>query len=62
MFVPKMDKSEKGKMDLLKVYGTEDLETMPRHAWGMKEPDDIRSNGESRITGQSGEDERFAFD
>lgn len=57
-----MDKSEKGKMDLLKVYGTEDLETMPRHAWGMKEPDDIRSNGESRINGQSGEDERSTFD
>lgn len=57
-----MDKSEKGKMDLLKVYGTEDLETMPRHAWGMKEPDDMRTNGESRINGQSGYDERFAFD
>ncbi|KAI0048487.1 nagb/rpia/CoA transferase-like protein [Auriscalpium vulgare] len=38
LFVPKIDVSTAGRMDLLRVYGEEDLASMPSGVWGIKEP------------------------
>ncbi|GLB42341.1 putative nagb rpia CoA transferase-like protein [Lyophyllum shimeji] len=38
LYIPKILTKE-GRMDFLKVYGTEDLKTLPSGVWGIKEPD-----------------------
>jgi len=37
LFVPKI-KSKEGHMDFLKIYGQDDLESLPSGVWGIKEP------------------------
>ena len=38
LFVPKVDPTLSGGMDLLKIYDDEDLRSLPSGVWGIKEP------------------------
>ena len=38
LYIPKIDVSTPGRMDLLKIYGESDLADLPRGLWGIKEP------------------------
>ncbi|KAL4254597.1 5-formyltetrahydrofolate cyclo-ligase [Abortiporus biennis] len=38
LYVPKIDVTVDGKMDFLKIYGAEDLRSLPSGTWGIKEP------------------------
>ncbi|TFY77692.1 hypothetical protein EWM64_g6319 [Hericium alpestre] len=38
LFVPKIDASKAGHMDLLRIYDEEDLQSLPAGTWGIKEP------------------------
>jgi hypothetical protein len=37
-------------MDMMKIYGNDDLAGLPSGAWGIREPDD-RWNGHKRLSG-----------
>ncbi|CAL1699705.1 unnamed protein product [Somion occarium] len=38
LFVPKIDVTADGRMDFLKVYNEDDLNSLPSGKWGIKEP------------------------
>ncbi|KAF9269693.1 5-formyltetrahydrofolate cyclo-ligase [Marasmius fiardii PR-910] len=38
LFVPKIDKTTPGRMDFVRVYNNEDLNSLPAGLWGIKEP------------------------
>ncbi|KAG7095361.1 hypothetical protein E1B28_006120 [Marasmius oreades] len=38
LFVPKIDKKTPGRMDLVRVYSNDDLNSLPSGLWGIKEP------------------------
>ncbi|KAI0067355.1 5-formyltetrahydrofolate cyclo-ligase [Artomyces pyxidatus] len=38
LFVPKVDVAKPGHMDFLKIYGEDDLQTLPGGVWGIREP------------------------
>jgi 5-formyltetrahydrofolate cyclo-ligase len=40
LFVPRIDQSADKHMDFLKIYGEDDLRTLPSGVWGIKEPSD----------------------
>ncbi|KAL5481002.1 hypothetical protein ACEPAI_9943 [Sanghuangporus weigelae] len=39
LYVPKITSSKERRMDFLRLYDLEDLESLPSGAWGIKEPD-----------------------
>ncbi|KAL4249851.1 5-formyltetrahydrofolate cyclo-ligase [Pleurotus pulmonarius] len=47
LFVPKIDKLTAGRMDILRVYDSDDLNSLPPGTWGIREPD-VSRNGELR--------------
>jgi len=38
MFVPKVDPTLQGGMDVFRIYNDEDLRSLPSGVWGIKEP------------------------
>ncbi|TDL25145.1 5-formyltetrahydrofolate cyclo-ligase, partial [Rickenella mellea] len=38
LYVPKISKGRDATMDFLKIYGLEDLDSLPSGVWGIKEP------------------------
>lgn len=50
LYVPKIDVSQPGKMDFFKVYGNDDLKSLPRGAWDIREPD-REWQGQPRLNG-----------
>lgn len=50
LFVPKIDKLTPGRMDILRVYDSDDLNSLPPGTWGIREPD-VSRNGELRQSG-----------
>ncbi|KAJ6487740.1 hypothetical protein C8R45DRAFT_994175 [Mycena sanguinolenta] len=49
LFVPKIDATTQGRMELLQIYSEDDLTSLPSGVWGIKEPD--RSlNGQLRAS------------
>lgn len=38
LFVPKVDATLPGGMDMLRIYDDEDLRSLPSKLWGIKEP------------------------
>jgi len=48
LFVPRVLRSDPGRMQLLKVYGHEDLLTLDTGLWGIREPNPQR-NGQDRV-------------
>ena len=54
LFVPRIDPDVEGKMDFVKVYGEEDLQSFPEGLWGIKEPTShwdgrVRPSGECHL-------------
>ena len=39
LYVPKIDRTQNGTMDFLRVYSEDDLQTFPPGLWGIKEPE-----------------------
>ncbi|KII87851.1 hypothetical protein PLICRDRAFT_42365 [Plicaturopsis crispa FD-325 SS-3] len=39
VFIPRIDQTTEGRMEFLKLYGEEDLHTLPSGVWGIREPD-----------------------
>ncbi|KAJ3544745.1 hypothetical protein NM688_g5706 [Phlebia brevispora] len=56
LFVPKVDPAAEGRMDFVKVYSEEDLNSFPEGLWGIKEPNS-HWNGQVRpsVLGDPGE-------
>ncbi|KAJ8509003.1 hypothetical protein ONZ45_g8779 [Pleurotus djamor] len=51
LFVPRIDKSTPGRMDLLRIYSTDDLSRLKPGTWGIKEPEavmTVEETGESQ--------------
>ncbi|KAJ7247933.1 5-formyltetrahydrofolate cyclo-ligase [Mycena haematopus] len=38
LFVPKIDTTTEGRMELLQIYSEDDLNSLPSGVWGIKEP------------------------
>jgi 5-formyltetrahydrofolate cyclo-ligase len=38
LFVPKVDPTLQGGMDVFRIYDDEDLRSLPSGVWGIKEP------------------------
>ncbi|KAJ7196575.1 5-formyltetrahydrofolate cyclo-ligase, partial [Mycena pura] len=47
LFVPKIDTTAEGRMELLQIYDVDDLNSLPAGVWGIKEPKRLR-HGQSR--------------
>jgi 5-formyltetrahydrofolate cyclo-ligase len=50
LFVPKIDTTTEGRMELLQIYSEDDLNSLPSGVWGIKEPDRLH-NGQRRASG-----------
>ncbi|KAJ8507688.1 hypothetical protein ONZ45_g9970 [Pleurotus djamor] len=51
LFVPRIDKSTPGRMDLLRIYSTADLSRLKPGTWGIREPEafmTVEETGESQ--------------
>ncbi|KAJ7800388.1 5-formyltetrahydrofolate cyclo-ligase [Mycena olivaceomarginata] len=49
LFVPKIDTTTEGRMELLQIYSEDDLNSLPSGVWGIKEPDRLH-NGQRRAS------------
>ncbi|KAJ7118675.1 hypothetical protein C8R43DRAFT_901220 [Mycena crocata] len=49
LFVPRIDKTVDGRMELLQIYDEDDLNSLPSGVWGIKEPDRLH-NGHPRAS------------
>ena len=54
LYVPRTTDKERGIMDLLQIFGEDDLQALPRGLWGIREPEreymgTLRPTGESAL-------------
>lgn len=47
LFVPRMADLKAGKLQMLRVYSVDDLNTLPSKLWGIREPGVLKNNGET---------------
>ncbi|KAF7316119.1 5-formyltetrahydrofolate cyclo-ligase [Mycena indigotica] len=51
LYVPNIDKTIEGRMELLRVYDEADLDSLPSGVWGIREPGQLR-NGQPRASAE----------
>ncbi|KAF8316410.1 5-formyltetrahydrofolate cyclo-ligase [Clavulina sp. PMI_390] len=46
LFVPRMEDPKSGKLQMLRVYSRDDLDSLPAGLWGIREPNVLQSNSD----------------